>query len=73
MILAKQSAAPLGLEVDEVCRRYADLKSRLNNGTPEQAVEFLNSYGGNLRLDGTTADRSVRTLVEHGDVVSVAQ
>jgi predicted nucleotidyltransferase len=39
-VLARSVARPLGLEVDEVCRRYAELQRRLKDGTPEAAVDF---------------------------------
>jgi integrase len=48
-VLARATARTLGMEVDEVCRRYAELKRRVKDGTPEQAVDFKNDHGQGVR------------------------
>ena len=55
-VLAKASAAKLHLEVDELCRKYAELTQRLKSGSLEQAVDFHNNHGQSLRLGCTTAE-----------------
>ena len=50
-VLARSVARPLGLPVDEVCRRYAELQRRLKEGTLEQAVDFKNNHGQGVRDD----------------------
>jgi len=55
-VLAKQACRPIKLEVDEVCRRYAELQRRLKDGTPEQAVDFKNDFGEEVRLGATSQD-----------------
>ena len=54
-VLARSVARTLGLEVDEVCRRYAELKRRLKDGTPEAAVDFFNDHGSKIRHGASTA------------------
>ena len=39
--LAQVKSQSLGLEVDEVCRKYAELQQRLKTGTLDEAVGFL--------------------------------
>jgi integrase len=55
-VLAKLACKPLNLEVDEVCRRYAELQRRLKEGTPEQAVDFKNDHGQQIRHGATSND-----------------
>jgi len=50
-VLGRITARTLGLEVDEVCRRYAELQRRLKEGTLEQAVDFKNNHGQGVRDD----------------------
>ena len=38
--LAQVKSESLGLEVDEVCRKYGELQQRLKTGTLEEAVVF---------------------------------
>jgi integrase len=48
-VLARATARPLGLPVDEICRRYAELQRRLKEGSLEQAVDFKNDHGTGVR------------------------
>lgn len=50
-VLGRITARSLGLEVDEVCRRYAELQRRLKEETLEQAVDFKNNHGQRVRDD----------------------
>ena len=47
--LAQVKSQSLGLEVDEVCRKYAELQQRLKTGTLEEAVDFYNAHGQRVR------------------------
>jgi integrase len=47
--LAQMKSQSLGLEVDEVCRKYGELQQRLKTGTLEEAVDFFNSHGQRVR------------------------
>ena len=55
LILAQTAAAPLGLEVDEVCRRYAEFQARLTTGTLDEAVSFYLAHGQRVRHGATIA------------------
>ena len=55
LILAQTATAPLGLEVDEVCRRYAELQERLKTGTLDEAVSFYLAHGERVRHGATIA------------------
>jgi integrase len=55
LILAQTTAAPLGLEVDEVCRRYVELQARLTTGTLDEAVSFYLAHGQRVRHGATIA------------------
>ena len=48
-VLARATARSIGLPVDEICRRYAELRRRLKEGTLEQAVDFKNDHGKGVR------------------------
>ena len=68
-VLARSVARPLGLEVDEVCRRYAELQRRLKDGTPEAAVDFYNDHGSKIRHGASTGmvyDEYVEDLEKRG-------
>ena len=68
-VLARGVARPLGLEVDEVCRRYAELQRRLKDGTPEAAVDFYNDHGSKIRHGASTGmvyDEYVEDLEKRG-------
>jgi integrase len=47
--LAQVKSQTLGLEVDEVCRKYGELQQRLKAGTLEEAVDFFNAHGQRVR------------------------
>jgi hypothetical protein len=47
--LAQVKSQSLGLEVDEVCRKYDELQQRLKTGTLEEAVDFYNAHGQRVR------------------------
>lgn len=47
--LAQIKSQALGLEVDEVCRKYAELQQRLKTGKLEEAVDFFNAHGQRVR------------------------
>ena len=64
--LAQLAAKPLGLEVDEVSRRYAELLRRLKRGTLEQAVDFLNDHGQQIR-HGATSNDVYQEYLQHLD------
>ena len=49
LTLAENITKPQGLEVDEVCRRYAELQRRLKSGSVEEAVDFFNAHGQRVR------------------------
>jgi integrase len=49
LILAQTATSPLGMEVDEVCRRYAELQQRLKTGTLDEAVSFYLAHGQRVR------------------------
>ena len=68
-VLARSVARPLGLEVDEVCRRYTELQRRLKDGTPEAAVDFYNDHGSKIRHGASTGmvyDEYVEDLEKRG-------
>jgi hypothetical protein len=68
-VLARSVARPLGLEVDEVCRRYSELQRRLKDGTPEAAVDFYNDHGSKIRHGASTGmlyDEYVEDLEKRG-------
>ena len=48
-VLAKVAAAKTGMEVDELCRKFIELQSRLKTGTLEQAVDFHNDHGQRVK------------------------
>ena len=48
-VLARATARSIGLPVDGTCRRYAELRRRLKEGTLEQAVDFKNDHGKGVR------------------------
>lgn len=48
-VLSKIAAKSVGLEVDEICRRYAELQKRLKCGTVGEAVDFMNDHGQRIR------------------------
>lgn len=54
--LAQAAVRPMGMEVDEVCRRYAELQRRLKEGTLEEAVDFKNDHGQRIRHGVTTQE-----------------
>lgn len=54
--LALGAVKPLGIEVDDVCRRCADLTRRLKQGTVEQAVDFMNDHGQRVRHGATSGE-----------------
>ena len=62
LILSQLVVKPLGMEVDEVCRKYAELQKRLKTGTVEQAVDFCNAHGQRIRHGATVADIYVEYL-----------
>jgi hypothetical protein len=45
--LAQLRSQSLGLEVDEICRRYAELQERLKTGTLDEAVSFYLAHQRN--------------------------
>ena len=51
--LAQVKSQSLGLEVDEVCRKYGELQQRLKTGTLEEAVDFFNAHGQRVRHGAT--------------------
>lgn len=56
LILSQLAVKPLGMEVDEVCRKYVELQKRLKTGTVEQAVDFCNAHGQRIRHGATVED-----------------
>jgi hypothetical protein len=48
-ILAKAAAAKIGMEVDELCRKFVELQTRLKTGTLDQAVGFFNDHGQRVK------------------------
>lgn len=64
LILAQTTTAPLGLEVDEVCRRYAELQERLNTDTLDEAVSFFLAHGQRVR-HGATIESVYAEYLEH--------
>ena len=64
LILAQTTAAPLGLEVDEVCRRYAEFQARLTTGTLDEAVSFYLAHGQRVR-HGATIESVYGEYLEH--------
>ena len=55
-VMARRAVTPLKLEVDEACRRYAELQTRLKHGTLEQAVDFMNDHGQRVRHGVTSLE-----------------
>ena len=53
-VLAQKAVEPLNLEIDQVCRHYADLRSRVKGATLEEAVDFHNTFGQRVRHGATT-------------------
>ena len=64
LILAQTATAPLGLEVDEVCRRYAEFQARLTTGTLDEAVSFYLAHGQRVR-HGATIESVYAEYLEH--------
>jgi len=64
LILAQTTTAPLGLEVDEVCRRYAEFQARLTTGTLDEAVSFYLAHGQRVR-HGATIESVYAEYLEH--------
>jgi hypothetical protein len=64
LILAQSTTAPLGLEVDEVCRRYAEFQARLTTGTLDEAVSFYLAHGQRVR-HGATIESVYGEYLEH--------
>ena len=62
LILSQLVVKPLGMEVDEFCRKYAELQKRLKTGTVEQAVDFCNAHGQRISHGATVADSCVEYL-----------
>ena len=56
LILAQLVVKPLGMEVDEVCRKFVELQKRVKSGTLEQAADFFNAHGQRIRHGATVAD-----------------
>jgi integrase len=56
LTFAKRAVEPIGLEVDEACRKFTDLEKRLKSGTLEQAVDFHNQHGQDQEAEATTGD-----------------
>ena len=48
-LLAKAAARKANMEVDELCRRHAELQGRLKTGTLDQAVDFYNDHGQRVK------------------------
>jgi hypothetical protein len=55
-VLARSTAQKLGLQVDGICRHYAELLKRLNEGTLERAVDFKDSHGQGVWDDTLTGE-----------------
>ena len=64
LILAQTATTPLGLEVDEVCRRYAEFQARLTTGTLDEAVSFYLAHGQRVR-HGATIESVYGEYLEH--------
>jgi len=64
LVIAQAVAKPLGLEIDEVCRKYAELQQRLKTCSVEEAVSFYLTYGQNLRHD-VSIDSVYAEYLEH--------
>ena len=62
--LAQVKSQSLGLEVDEVCRKYAELQQRLKTGSLEEAVDFYNAHGQRVR-HGATIESVYVEYLEH--------
>jgi len=62
--LAQVKSDSLGLEVDEVCRKYGELQQRLKTGTLEEAVDFFNSHGQRVR-HGATIESVYAEYLQH--------
>ena len=62
--LAQLRSQPLGLEVDEVCRRYAGFQERLKTGTLDEAVSFYLAHGQRVR-HGVTITEVYAEYLEH--------
>ena len=65
-VLAQLACKPLNLDVDEACRRYAELQRRLKEGTPEQAVDFKNDHGQQIRHGANSNDIYQEYLLDLG-------
>jgi integrase len=55
LVLAKIASKSINMEVDEACRKLAELQMRLKSGTVEQAVDFFNIHGQNMKHGVITA------------------
>lgn len=49
LVLARNSAQTLGMDVDSACRKLVELQQRLKAGTLEQAVDFHNDHGQRVK------------------------
>ncbi len=47
--LAQEAVKPLGLEVDQACRHYAELRSRVKGATLEEVLAFHHTFGQRVR------------------------
>ena len=55
-VLAQKAVQPLNLEIDQACRLYADLRTRVKGATLEEAVDFHNTFGQRVRHGATTEE-----------------
>jgi len=63
-ILAKAAAAKIGMEVDELCRKFVELQTRLKTGNLEQAVDFHNDHGQRVK-HGVTNPEIYQEYLSH--------
>lgn len=53
-VLAQKAVQSLRIEIDQVCRHYAELRNRVKSGTLDDAVNFHNTFGRRVRLGAAT-------------------
>lgn len=55
-VLAQKAVQPLGVEIDQACRHYAELRNRVRGATLDEAVDFHNTFGRRVRHGAKTGE-----------------
>ncbi len=63
-VLAQKAVQPIGVEIDQACRHYAELRNRVKGATLDEAVEFHNTFGQRVR-HGATTEEVYKEYLQH--------